>query len=151
MKRACPYCGVPLPEEASFCPHCAQTVRKPDRKKVPRPLRRRAVLVGLMLILVLAAASGVYAVRRPQVYDGVGEVFYTRDGVDYQILVAWPNNRCQPAPDIYQSGKAGELGRWPSRLYVNYRDTGADAWEQFLLDVQKYIETYGTQEPEGLS
>ena len=33
------------------------------------------------------------------------------------------------------------------RYFVQHED----AWEQFLLDVQKYIETYGTQEPEGLS
>ena len=108
------------------------------------------VLAGLVLLLVLAAAAGVYAVRRPQVYDGVGQMFYTRNGVDYQILVAWPNNRCEPAPDIYQSGKADEPGRWPSRLYVNHRDTGADAWEQFqeLVD-QVTVEV--VQDPEGAS
>lgn len=108
------------------------------------------VLAGLVLLLVLAAVAGVYAVRRPQVYDGVGQVFYTRNGVDYQILVAWPNNRCEPAPDIYQSGKADEPGRWPSRLYVNQRDTGTDAWEQFqeLVD-QVTVEV--VQDPEGAS
>lgn len=33
------------------------------------------------------------------------------------------------------------------RYFVQHED----AWEQFLLDVQEYIKTYGTEEPEGLS
>ncbi len=33
------------------------------------------------------------------------------------------------------------------RYFVQHED----AWEQFLLDVQEYIKTHGTEEPEGLS
>ncbi|HIR06346.1 MAG TPA: zinc-ribbon domain-containing protein [Candidatus Copromonas faecavium] len=26
MKKTCPYCGAPLRDEASFCPHCAKSI-----------------------------------------------------------------------------------------------------------------------------
>ena len=62
-------------------------------------------------------------------------MYYTLDDTAYQIPVAWPNDRCAPAPDIYQNGRAEETTRWPSRLYVNYKDTGADAWDAFSQQV----------------
>ncbi len=138
MERICPHCGTPLPDEAAFCPHCARNVRERKTQKIPIPLRRK-VLLGLLALVVLAAlGGGMYWTARPYVpqeYDGIGEVYYTLDDTAYQILVAWPNDRCAPAPDIYQNGRAEETTRWPSRLYVNYKDTGADGWDVFSQQV----------------
>ena len=36
--KACPSCGADLPEEASFCPHCAHDIH--PRQAVPVPIRR---------------------------------------------------------------------------------------------------------------
>lgn len=138
MERICPHCGTPLPDESAFCPHCARNVRERKTPKIPIPLRRK-VLLGLLALAVLAAlGGGMYWAARPYVpqeYDGAGEVYYTLDDTAYQILVAWPNDRCAPAPDIYQNGRAEETTRWPSRLYVNYKDTGADGWDAFSQQV----------------
>ena len=104
----------------------------------PRTGRRRALILGLSLALAAALCVGIYLAARPQParqpmeYDEIGQVFYTaEDGQEYQVLVAWPNNRCEPAPDIYQYGRENENNRWPSRLYVNHKATGEDAWTDF--------------------
>ena len=137
MKHTCPNCGSPLPESASFCPYCAHEINVRVWKTAPLPFSRTVLALILVLAAAVLAAAGYFTFTRPQVCDGVGEVLYSCGGTDYQLLVAWPNNRCQPAPDIYQSGKAGEPGRWPSRFYVNYKETGAGAWDEFEPLVQK--------------
>ena len=137
MEYNCPHCGAPLPEEAAFCPYCAQPVRPRAARNAPIPQRKKVLLAAVVLAIVLAVALEWYLAARPRVYDGVGEVFYTDGGTAYQLAVAWPNNRCQPAPDIYQFGRVEEATRWPSRLYVNYKDTGADAWPAFSQSVEQ--------------
>ena len=69
-------------------------------------------------------------------------VYTAEDGKIYQILVAWPDNRCAPAPNIYLSSIEAEsdydMSRWPSRLYVNYNESGADGWDEFSGLVESY-------------
>ena len=50
MGKHCIYCGTPLPEEASFCPHCArsQIAKKPMRP--PRFRRKAAVLLAALVL-----------------------------------------------------------------------------------------------------
>lgn len=57
MRKSCPLCGASLPEEASFCPCCAQNIRPRRRVKVPSHLRRKA----LKLVLGVLAAAAVAA------------------------------------------------------------------------------------------
>lgn len=136
MKFTCPNCGAPLPVAASFCPYCAHELGLRAWKKAPPLLSRKALALALVFAAAVLAVAGYFTLSHPKVCDGVGEVLYSHGGTKYQLLVAWPNNRCEPAPDIYQSGKAGEPGRWPSRFYVNYKDTGTDAWDEFEPLVQ---------------
>ena len=110
----------------------------------PRAKKGLALGIGLALVLAAALGVGIYRAARPQpapqpqAYDEIGQVFYTAgDGREYQVLVAWPNNRCEPAPDIYQCGRENETSRWPSRLYVNHKATGEDAWTDFSPLVDK--------------
>lgn len=107
MERKCPHCGADLPENAAFCPHCARDIH--SRKKAGKPIPlRKALIVGLVVLIVIAAAAWAlwnrFGAHVPQEYDGVGEVYYTSGDKTYQLLVAWPNDRCQSAPDIYQQG-----------------------------------------------
>lgn len=50
MGKHCIYCGTPLPEKASFCPHCArsQIAKKPMRP--PRFRRKAAVLLAALVL-----------------------------------------------------------------------------------------------------
>ena len=134
MDYKCPHCGASLPEGASFCPHCTRTVHPRKEAGRPRPLRKKLLLGLLVLAVVLAVIGAVLWCNRPyepQEYDGVGEVYYAYGDKTYQLLVAWPNDRCAPAPDIYQQGAPDEQYRWPSRWYVNDAVNGTDAWEEF--------------------
>ena len=75
MQRNCPHCGAPLPEDAVFCPHCAQDVHPRKTPKPPIPLRNKLLLGLLALVIVAAAGAGIYWFNRPyvpQTYDGVG-------------------------------------------------------------------------------
>ena len=140
MDRKCPYCGSALPEGAAFCPRCAQDVHSRAHPPSPVPRRKKVLLCLAALAVLAAGAAGLLYVNRPYVpveYDGVGEVFYTTGDTTYQLLVAWPDDRCQPAPDIYQNARTEERTRWPSRWYVNYKDTGADAWPEFEALVEQ--------------
>ncbi len=75
---------------------------------------------------------------------------YTLDGTAYQLTVAWPGNRCSPAPDIHQSGRESDVTRWPSRLYVNYKDAGTDGWDEFSRQVAS-VHMEVEQDPQGAS
>lgn len=133
-QQLCPHCGAVLPENAAFCPHCAKNVHPRKDTGNPVPLRKKLLLGLLALAVVIAAGVGIWHLNRPYVpreYDGVGEVYYEAGGKTYQLLVAWPNDRCMPAPDIYQQGAPDEQYRWPSRWYVNDAATGQDAWPEF--------------------
>ena len=134
MERKCPHCGADLPENAAFCPHCARDVHSRKKAGKPVPLRR-VLLLCLAALIVIAAAAAIlwnrFGAYVPQEYDGVGEVYYASEDRTYQLLVAWPNDRCQSAPDIYQQGGPDDNYRWPSRWYVNDAATGADAWTEF--------------------
>ena len=89
MEKNCPHCGAPLPQEAAFCPHCAQSVNRRNQAKVPVPFPwRKALRVGLPLLVVIGLLLGWYLCTRPRIYDdgGTATVTYTdRDG-SYQLL-----------------------------------------------------------------
>ena len=57
MEHKCPHCGTPLPEEASFCPHCAQSLRTREAAAVPSHLWRKGLKWVLALVIVAAAAA----------------------------------------------------------------------------------------------
>ena len=61
MEHLCPHCGAPLPEDASFCPHCAQSVRTRKPAQVPAHLWRKGLKIAALVIVLAAAAAGLLA------------------------------------------------------------------------------------------
>ena len=61
MEHTCPNCGAPLPQNASFCPHCARSVRDHQAVSIPSHLWRKGLKRVLILLVVLAVAVGLYA------------------------------------------------------------------------------------------
>ena len=85
------------------------------------------------MVVAAAVALGVWLMNRPKTYEGLGEVIYADDDGTYQLVLAWPSDRYQSITEIHQNMEEGENGRFPIRLYINHKDSGADAGQLFLI------------------
>lgn len=135
LRKACPFCGASLPEEASFCPCCARSIRPRRTVKVPTHLRRKALKLILGFMAAAAALAGVYLYLAPATYDGWGEVTYTDEDGTYQLLLSFQNERFTPQPEITEQAEVNGEYRMPSRLFINHVDTGANAGQIFMQKV----------------
>ena len=137
QQKTCPHCGTQLPEAASFCPHCAQSVNQRQELRPPRRLPRR-VLRGALLVLVLGAlAVTAWNYTRPKIYDnGAAEVIYTDSDGSYQLLLNHFGDRFQPMADYAEEVEEGTTSNKPSRLFINHVETGVNAKEAFLRKVE---------------
>lgn len=141
MEHKCPWCGGDLPQNASFCPHCAKFVRPRREAAVPRPLRKKVLLVLLALAILVVVAVGLWLALSPKTYDGFGEVRYR----DWQILLSQSNDRYTPSPTVSAQGEPEGQYRQPARLFVNNSD-GQDASEAFLKEVETVSAAFTGQE-----
>ena len=149
----CPHCGAPLPGEASFCPHCARSVKERKDVSPPRHMTRRALYSALIIIAVLALALVLWLRSRPQVYDnGTAEVLYTQGGVTWQVLAGWMDDRFNPAHQVGQPVDEGDmLYTFPQCLYVNRPESGANVKDAFMEQVERvtaaFVETDSQELP----
>lgn len=136
MKKICPYCQTELPNEASFCPHCAESLTHRRRFRLPWHISARVLSAALFLVLAAGIAAVLYLQNLPQTFKGMGEVAYTDSDGSYQILLndALPD-RYSPKPLIELEAGGKDSYRFPCCLYVNHKATGADAGEEFLAKV----------------
>lgn len=134
--KICPHCGGSLPEEASFCPRCARSVRLRRQAAVPVPRHRRALRLAAVLVAVAALAAGVYLRLAPDTYDAWGEVRYTDEDGTYQLLLTFQNERFSPQPEITEQAEVEGEYRMPSRLFINHVDTGTNAGQMFMQKVR---------------
>ena len=148
MKR-CPHCRAELPEEASFCPHCAQSVNQRAEPIPPRPLPRKLLYRVIAVALVAAVALGVWLVNQPKTYEGVGEVIYTDADGTYQLLLKQNDgDRFTPVTQVTDSPEEGAACSLSLYLRINHRDTGADAAGVFLPKVDA-ISVESVQDPDS--
>ena len=89
MSKKCINCGAKLPDDASFCPHCAQSQIEKVEVLSPRLWRKKALIgaVCVALIAVTALACALY--HRPKSYEGGASVVYTDEDGTYELLVAF--------------------------------------------------------------
>ena len=132
--KSCPHCGRSLPEEASFCPCCAQTVNVRKGVCPPRYIPGRVLYSTLIVFAAAVLVLLAFGTRsRPKVYDnGNAEVIYTSQGTAYQLCVAWADAPFQPAHQRYANGPADEVYRYPVLLYANLAGSETYADEAFL-------------------
>lgn len=135
-EKTCPCCGAPLPEEAAFCPHCAKSINRRSKNKPPRPFPARLLQRLLLCCLAAVLALGIWFRISPKTYDGMGEITYTDSDGTYQLLSNVSSDRYYPMTEIHQDAGDQESYRFPLRLYINHRDTGADAGGMFLQKVE---------------
>lgn len=150
---SCPHCGTQLPDGASFCPHCARSVKERKEVSLPRHMTRRALTSALIVFIALALALVFWLRSRPRVYDnGTAEVLYTRGGVTYQVLAGWMNDRFDPAHQVWQPvDDVDMLYTFPQCLYINHQESGANARDEFMEQVEKvtaaFVETDSQELP----
>lgn len=135
MNRVCPHCGASLPEEAAFCPHCAKSVNQRAEYHPPSPLFGKILRASGVLLAAVVIVLAVWWFNRPQTLDGQAEVIYTDEDGTYQLVLGYPQDRYQPIPETRHEVQEGEDYRFPSRLYINHKDSGADAGGLFLKKV----------------
>lgn len=136
MNKICPHCGDSLPENASFCPHCAQGINARTEAKPPRPVQRMVLRMGILLLFLMGIALGSYLYQAPQSVDGVGEVLYSDEDGAYQLLLGYADSRYKPLAERVESVEAGIEYCVPSSLFINFEDSGADAKQDFLQKIE---------------
>lgn len=135
MEKKCPYCGALLPEEASFCPNCAQSVNPRHKPKPPFHISVKFLRYGLFFALFVLLFFGWLWKSRPKTYDGKGEITYTDSDGTYQLLISNNNSRYQSTPYVQMNAGDEESYRFPLCLYINHKDSGADASGIFLQKI----------------
>lgn len=86
----CPYCNAELPDDASFCPHCAHSLREKEQVKPARPFRRKALIATLCVALVLAGIAIWSAANRAGIYEADGAYLaYSDSDGDYELVAAF--------------------------------------------------------------
>ena len=89
MGKQCKNCGAELPEDASFCPHCAQSQIERSEVKPPHLWRKKALIAGLWVALAAVIPLLWVLSQQPKAYEGGAYVVYTdRDG-SYELLAAF--------------------------------------------------------------
>ena len=132
----CPCCGAGLPGEASFCPHCAQSVNRRFRAGRLRAFPRRMLLLlpaALAVALVLLAGFAA----QPKVLNGREEVRYTDADGTYRLTLSWAGALDgAPAASIRQTAADGQSSSFQIRLQVSHVETGANANAAFQRKIQ---------------
>lgn len=132
MSKRCKNCGTDLPEDASFCPRCAQSQIERRAIKPPR-LWRKKVLITAGCVLVLAAALCPSLAVRGWEYDGEPPANIVVDGKEISardFLIAHLSAYMQS--DAYLARAAEfekELGRQAQPFAVTYAfELKVDGW-----------------------
>lgn len=138
MGKKCMHCGAELPEDASFCPHCAQSQIEKAEAKPPRLWRKKALIAAVCLLLAAGIALIGFLSRQPKVYGGSARVVYSDADGDYELLVAFhpddiKNNR--PVGEKTVSQSTNEFTNMTVMLGI-YRDGEIADPEAFFAKVE---------------
>lgn len=138
MSKKCTNCGAELPDEASFCPHCAQSQIERTEAKPPRVWRKKTLLAALGVLVLVGAALAIFLPHRPKTYEGGASVTYADKDGTYELLVSTfigDIENCQPEEKRTLTLSVDEESCLPALLGVYKDGVLADA-EQFLAKVE---------------
>ena len=89
MRKKCKNCGAELPEDASFCPHCAQSQIEKAEVKPPRPWRKKALIAASCAVLLVLVVLACALSHRPKTYEGGASVTYADKDGEYELLASF--------------------------------------------------------------
>lgn len=132
MSKQCKNCGTDLPEDASFCPRCAQSQIERRAIKPPRLWRKKA-LITAGCVLVLAAALCLSLAVRGWEYDGEPPANIVVDGKEISardFLIAHLSAYMQSDGYLARTAEfEKELGRQAQPFAVTYAfELKVDGW-----------------------
>lgn len=139
MGKKCVNCGQPLPEDASFCPHCTAVQNEKKEVKPPRRWKKKAVTALAVLIVAAAVGLAFFMHHSPKTYEGGAQVIYPDKDKTYKVLLTYSqgdgeNGTSQEErTDTLSEGMQSAL---PCQLYVIDQETGKLAWEEFNEKVE---------------
>ena len=86
----CPYCNSELPDDASFCPHCARSLNERKEVEAPRPFRRKIIAAALCAAFVFAGIAIYSAANRAGIYEADGAFLsYSDSDGEYALVAAF--------------------------------------------------------------
>ena len=136
MSQICNHCKAELPDEAHFCPFCAEPLQEAQTPSLPRLWKGKARLVLAVALPLLLLFLLLFFRHKPQVVDaGDAEVVYEKDGVSWHLLLRNAPNDLQhlktAQPYFTRTLIAGTQAAIPLQVYVYREDTGEMAGEEF--------------------
>ena len=138
MNKKCIKCGQPLPDNASFCPHCTAVQTEKQEIKAPKRWRKTAFCVATVAVLLAVVVTAFSLHHRPRSYEGGAQVVYTDKGKSYKLLLNFSEDDGVTGhaqgerTDTLAQGMESAL---PCQLYVLDQETGELAWEEFTKKV----------------
>lgn len=149
MSKPCRNCGAELPENASFCPHCAQS--QIDRTKVKPPrLWRKKTLYALLSVLLLTGIvlAILFLPHRPKTFEGGASLTYTdKDGTYDLCLSTFPDDIRDGRPEEQRSLTLSADGETclPSLMGIYQNGALVDP-DAFLSKVENFTVTASPDE-----
>lgn len=89
MSKNCIHCGASLPDEAAFCPRCAQSQQQKKVVRPPRLWRKKALIAALCVTLTAFIALVCALLLRPKTFEGGATIVYTDQDGTYELLVTF--------------------------------------------------------------
>ena len=104
MSKKCVHCGAELPDEAAFCPHCAQSQIEKVEIKPPRRWRKKALIALACTLLGAFVLVAVLLYHRPVTLEGGARVVYTDKDGEYELIIGSDSGSlANRAPEEYRS------------------------------------------------
>ena len=135
MSKKCVNCGQPLPENASFCPHCATVQTEKKEVKAPKRWRKKAAAVVILLLIVAVIGVAFSLYHRPKTYEGGASIEYPDEHTSYKVLLTFSANEGMTGhatgerTDTLAEGM-GDMAL-PCQLYILDQETGQLAGDAF--------------------
>ena len=142
MSKECIKCGHPLPDNASFCPHCTAVQMEKKEVKPPRRWKKKVLMVLGILAVVAAVGTLISLHHRPQTYEGSAQIVYPDKDKSYKVLLTFSEgdgvtgHAQGERTDTLSEGMDSAL---PCQLYAFDQETGELAWEEFSEEVESCV------------
>ena len=143
MSKKCINCGMELPDEASFCAHCATAQIAKQAVETPRRWRRKA-LIGCAALAVLAFCFGLYrGYHAPKTYEGGSTMTYADGEETYDLVLSFDRpetseERAKSMPNRTVTARAGENWGVFSYFYAYPAGEVTAVYEEFMSKVESY-------------